>query len=66
MGIMRPGWTPEELERAARGQLGFTPQQSEEMRAAVARRLAQPQAVSELASPGRFEKGQARNPQAKN
>lgn len=66
MGIMRSGWTPEELERAARGQLGFTPQQSEKMRAALARRLAQPRAVPERASPGSFEQAPARKPNAKN
>ena len=66
MGIMRPGWAPEELERAAQGQLGFTPQQSEKMRATVARRLARPRAVSDRASPGSFEQAPARNPNAKN
>jgi len=65
-GIMRPGWTPEEFERAARGQLGFTPQQSEKMRAAFARRLAQPRAIGERASPGSVEEPQARNHNAKN
>ncbi len=66
MGIMRPGWTPEELERAARGNLGFTPPQSEKMRAAVARRMAQPQAVSELTSPRSVEQPRSRNPNGKN
>jgi len=66
IGIMRPGWTAEELDRAARGQLGFTPQQSEKMRAAVARRLAQPRAIGESASPGSVEQPQARNPNAEN
>jgi hypothetical protein len=41
-GVMRPYWTSEELERGAGGQLDFTPQQSEKLRAGVARRLAQP------------------------
>ena len=66
VGIMRPGWTPEELERSARGQLGFTPQQSERLRAAVARRSAQPRAVAERAFPGSVQLTQVRNPSAKN
>ena len=65
-GVMRPYWTSEELERCARGQLDFTPQQSEKLRAAVARRLAQPRAAVERASPGSVEQPQARNPNAKN
>jgi len=48
-GIMRARWTAEDLRRAARGQLLFTPEQADLMRSEV-RARAQEQAAVELAS----------------